>query len=34
MAEFKIILDTRAIQDTQDAINYYNQQQPELGEYF
>ena len=34
MAEFKIILDTRAIQDIQDAINYYNQQQPGLGEYF
>ena len=33
MTEFKITLDARAIQDIQDAINYYNQQ-PGLGEYF
>ena len=34
MTKFKIVLDTRAAQDIQDAINYYNQQQPGLGEYF
>ena len=34
MTKFKIVLDVRAVQDIQEAIDYYNQQKSGLGEYF
>lgn len=34
MTKFRIVIETRAFEDIQDAILYYNQQQPGLGKHF